>query len=169
MNKAAIYQKSARGSEAIAHRMHGLGPKQRSLLIMVDGKRSFDELARLSAMLGDTEQLLTELEAGGFIESVPGASVPVSEPSAASTASVVATAPAVLAATPLPEAKRMAVRLLTDIMGPMAESLCLRIEAARNAAEFNAATAQAEALLRQAIGTAAANRFAAEVAAHQPA
>lgn len=167
MNKAAIYQKSARGTEAISLRLHGLGPKQRSLLIMIDGKRSFDELARLSAMLGDTEQLMAELEVGGFIETVAGAVAPA--PAVAgnppSTTTVTGSAPS----TPLPEAKRLAVRLLTDIMGPMAEDSCLRIEAARNAAEFAAATAKAETLLRQAIGTAAANRFAAEIAAHQPA
>jgi len=77
--------------------------------------------------------------------------------------------PAALPAVSLPEAKRFAVRLLTDTLGPMAEELCLRIEGARNVAEFSAAVSRAEALMRQVKGTAAAARFAADVAAHPPA
>lgn len=48
----------AKGAEAIATRQHGLGPRQRSLLILIDGKKNFEDLAKLSAMLGDTAQLL---------------------------------------------------------------------------------------------------------------
>ncbi len=157
MNKTAVYRKSAKGTEAIAMRQHGLGPKQRSLLIMINGKRSFEELAGLSVALGNPELLLAELEAGGFIEPMP-----------------VGAEPEITAPTPLgppitlPDAKRFAVRALTDIMGPTAEDLCLGIERARNAAEFSAATARAEAMLREAIGTAAALKFVTEVAAHQP-
>lgn len=166
MNKNAIYHKSAKGVEAIATRQHGLGPKQRSMLILIDGKKSFDDLAKLSAMLGDTAQLLAELEAGGFIEAAAGA------PAADSAAQPV-TAPAPLAAaapaTSLADAKRFAVRKLTDTMGPMAEEICLRIEAARTPAEFLAAAARAEATLRQLRGSSAAAAFAAEVAAHSPA
>ena len=168
MQKGVIYHKSAKGTEAIATRQHGLSPKQRSMLIMIDGKRSFDELARLSAMLGDTEQLMTELENGGFIEPLGGASgAPAPGPAPAPAEAV--TVPAALPAVSLPEAKRFAVRLLTDTLGPMAEELCLRIEGARNAAEFSAAITRAEALMRQVKGTAAAARFAADVAAHPPA
>ncbi len=170
MNKNAIYHKSAKGVEAIATRQHGLLPKQRSMLILIDGKKGFDDLAKLSAMLGDTAQLLDELEAGGFIEAAAGAMpatagpVPAIQP---------VTAPSPLApaapALSLPDAKRLAVRKLTDAMGPMAEELCLRIEAARTAAEFQTAVARAEGMVRQARGPATAAAFAAEVAAHSPA
>ena len=53
MNTHAIYQKSGKGAQAISTRQHGLTPKQRSMLILVDGKRSFEELAKLAAMLGE--------------------------------------------------------------------------------------------------------------------
>lgn len=170
MNKNAIYHKSAKGMEAIATRQHGLGPKQRSMLILIDGKKSFDDLAKLSAMLGDTVQLLQELEDGGFIEAAAGAQAAVAAPP---TAAPPVSAPTPLAATApatsLADAKRFAVRKLTDTMGPMAEEICLRIEAARNPAEFLAAVARAEATLRQLRGSGAAAAFAAEVAAHSPA
>ena len=44
MNKDLTYRKSTLGSEAIAKRQPGLGPKQRSMLILIDGKKGFDEL-----------------------------------------------------------------------------------------------------------------------------
>lgn len=166
MNKNAIFHKSAKGIEAIATRQHGLGPRQRSMLILIDGKKSFDDLAKLSAMLGDTAQLLQELETGGFIEEAAGAPAPpvptepVTAPSPLSPA-----APAIS----LPDARRFAVRKLTDTMGPMAEELCLRIEAARTTGEFLAAVSRAEATLRQLRGSSIAAAFAADVAAHSPA
>lgn len=174
MNRNAIYHKSAKGAEAIATRQHGLGPRQRSLLILIDGKKNFEDLAKLSAMLGDTAQLLDELEAGGFIEAAAGAPAASPGPSPSQVAAIQAvTAPSPLAsaipATSLPDAKRFAVRKLTDTMGPMAEELCLRIEAARTPAEFLAAVSRAEATLRQLRGSGAAAAFAAEVAAHSPA
>ena len=166
MNKNAIYHKSAKGVEAIATRQHGLGPKQRSLLILIDGKIGFDDLAKLSAMLGDTSQLLEELETGGFIEAAAGAPSP-SAPAPLSTApSPVASSGQTIS---LPDAKRFAVRKLTDTMGPMAEELCLRIEAARTSAEFLTAVSRAEGTLRQLRGSNIAAAFAAEVAAHSPA
>jgi hypothetical protein len=169
MNKNAIYHKSAKGVEAIATRQHGLLPKQRSMLILIDGKKRFDELAKLSAMLGDTVQLLDELEAGGFIEAAAGAESAGAVPRPAIQP---VTAPSPLApeapAISLPDAKRLAVRKLTDAMGPMAEELCLRIEAARTAAEFQTAVARAEGMVRQARGPVTAAAFAAEVAAHSP-
>ena len=57
------------------------------------------------------------------------------------------------------------MRRVTDAMGPTAEDLCLRIEAARTAAEFQTAVARAENLLRQARGASVAAAFAAEMAA----
>ena len=94
MNKNAIYHKSAKGAEAIATRQHGLGPRQRSLLILIDGKKNFEDLAKLSAMLGDTAQLLDELEAGGFIEAAAGAPAASPGPSPSQVAAIQAvTAP----------------------------------------------------------------------------
>lgn len=170
MNKNAIYHKSAKGVEAIATRQHGLGPKQRSMLILVDGKKGFDDLAKLSGMLGDPAQLLEELEAGGFIEPASGGAAAAAMPAAS--AAVPVTAPSPLASVPpvisLPDIKRLAVRKLTDAMGPMAEELCLRLESARTPAEFQAAVARAEGILRQVRGPATAAAFVAEIAAQNP-
>ena len=157
IRKDAIYRKSAKGTEAITNRQHGLTPKLRSTLILVDGKRRFEEIARLSAMLGDTEQLLAQLLSDGFIEEA-AAAAPAATPAAA----------APQPASSLPEAQRFAVRRLTDILGPTAEELCLRIESARNAQEFLSTIARAENFVREFRGQDAAAAFAAEMHSHRP-
>ena len=72
ISPAAIYQKSAKGAEAIATRSAALGPKLRSVLIFVDGKRSVEELAKLIQGLGDPLDLLGQLVGQGFIEPTAG-------------------------------------------------------------------------------------------------
>lgn len=161
IRKDVIYQKSPKGQEAIGNRQLGLAPKLRSALILVDGKRGVDEIARLSAVLGDPEQLLGQLLADGYIEESTGRAPP---PAAASASPSPAAAPTVS----LPEAKRHAVRRLTDILGPTAEELCLRIESARSVQEYLAALAKAEGIVRGFRGQEAAAAFAADMQSHRP-
>jgi hypothetical protein len=161
---SAIYQKSAKGSQAISTRDHALAPKLRSMLILVDGKRGFDELAKLSSLLGNTDELLTQLLDQGYIEPAAHAAA------APAPAHVPVSAPAPLqhAAVPLAEAQRFAVRRLTDILGPTGEDLCMRIEGTKNAQEFMSAIKRAEAVLRDFGGDKLAESFNQEVQAHRP-
>ena len=138
-------------------------PQQRMFKLMYgrnNGKRSVEDLAKLSQQV-DTEQLLGQLLDQDFIEPV-AAAVPESS------------APAPLAdgtarpATSLKEAQRFAVRRLTDVMGPNAEELCLRIEAARNLHDLQQAVAKAEGTLRQFVNSHAAAEFIADIQAHMP-
>ncbi|MEK9803754.1 MAG: hypothetical protein VW475_10170, partial [Curvibacter sp.] len=73
MDAQAIYRKSEKGAEAIATRGHGVGGKQRMLLILVDGRKSVEDLIKLAAGMGESAQLLQQLAADGLIEPVPGA------------------------------------------------------------------------------------------------
>jgi hypothetical protein len=165
IQKNLVYHKSAKGTEAIATRQHGLTPKLRSMLILIDGKRGFEELAKLSHLLGDTEQLLGQLFDQGFIE--PGsAAAPSTTPASSAPAPLAAAAHHPISLT---EAQRFAVRRLTDIMGPNAEELCLRIEAARNVHDLHVAVARAEGTLRQFVNSHAAAEFMADIQAHMPA
>ena len=171
IQKNLVYHKTAKGSEAIATRQHGLTPKQRSMLIMIDGKRGFEELVRISQALGDTEQLFGQLLEQGLIEPVEGATAaptpaPAAAPTAASApaAGVAASAPAIT----LKEAQRYTVRKLLDILGPNAEDFCLRIEAAKNVHDFQVAVQKAEGMVRQFKGNQRAQDFAADIQAHMP-
>lgn len=163
IQKSRIYHKSAKGAEAIATRQHGLAPKLRSMLILVDGKRGFDELARLSQALGEPEQLFDYLLEQGFIEesATPAQAAPASRPAALAPAAGGTTVS-------LQEAQRFAVRRLTDLLGPNAQTVCLRIEAARNSQDYHAAVARAEDMVREVRGTNAAIDFAAVLEAHKP-
>jgi hypothetical protein len=161
IDKNLVYHKSAKGAEAIASRQHGLGPRLRSTLIMVDGKRSFDELAKFSVS-GDTENVLSQLLDQGFIEALPAQS---SAPAPLASAAAVPDRPGVT----LLEAQRFVSHRLTDLLGPNAEELCLRIEGTKNVHDFQVAVARAEGLLRQFRSAQTAADFAAEAQAHMPA
>jgi len=165
VHNSPVYRKSAKGSEAIATRQHGLGPKMRSMLILVDGKRDLEELTRLAQVLGDPQQFVGQLLHDGFIEQIPATSA--SESSKPAPARAAATAAA--SALSLSEAQRFASRRLLALLGPTAEPICLRIEATRTAPDFQASVKSAEGLVRELRGANAAADFAAEMQAHQPA
>ncbi|WBY01689.1 hypothetical protein PE066_19915 [Ramlibacter tataouinensis] len=164
VQKIAVYRKSARGSDALATRDPALSMRLRSLLIMVDGKRSADELARLSAAPAEMQQLFEQLLQLGMIEPLQAAQAPTGgngqAPSTAASAERILT---------LPEAQRAAVRGLTDLLGPTADELCLRIERARTAQDLLAVLKRAELAIRTARGAQAAAAFMADMQAHRPA
>lgn len=167
IQKNLVYRKSPKGTQAIATRQHGLGPKLRSLLILVDGKRSCGELLQLSQLLGDAEQLLGQLLDQGFIEEGPAVAAGTSG-TAGPDSSGVAAGPAVARPTPLGEAQRRVARRLVDILGPTAESLCMHIEGRRSAPDFKIAVKRAEAMVHDLRGSKLAAEFAAEMQAHMP-
>lgn len=165
-NKQAIYHKTPKGVESIANRHSGLGPRLRSLLIMIDGKRSF---ADLTALTGECEALLEQLAQDGMIEPVGGAAPVASGPASSwPDSQSAATAPTPLVVVSLPEAKRCAARLLVEMLGPTSEVLCMKIESAGNLADFVSAVKRAREIVRDVKGTASAERFIAEIEAHTP-
>lgn len=157
MDAQAIYRKSVKGAEAIASRT--LAGKLRTLLILVDGKKNVAALRGLAAGLGAPDQLLEQLETEGFIEAAPGA---VSAPSAA---------PAVPSADvgkALPKVKVLATHLLVEALGPLADDVCLKIEAARDVPHFIETMKLAYAVVREVRGQGAAERFGQEVENQMP-
>jgi hypothetical protein len=62
-----IYEKTDKGVDEIATRVHGLGRRLRNMLLMIDGVRSDKDLYESVALLGDVDVILHELEAEGFI------------------------------------------------------------------------------------------------------
>jgi hypothetical protein len=167
IDKQAIYHKTPKGVEAIANRQSGLAPKLRSLLIMIDGKRGYAELAAMALVVGDCEQLMSQLTQDGFIEPMGGA-VPAGVTAAHSGSSSAATQPMPLVTASLPEAKRFSARILTDMLGPSAEVICMKIEAARDLAEFVSAIKRARDIVRDVKGGSAADNFIAQVELHTP-
>lgn len=163
LNKQAIYHKTAKGAQAIANRHSGLPPKLRALLIMVDGKRSYNELAVLGSGLGDCEAWLSQLTDDGLIEATGSAA-----PAAIAADQIEATTPAVLVSASLLEAKRFASHLLMDMLGPTSDVLCMKIEDAHNLAEFVLAVKRARDIVRDIKGGHAAERFVEQVELRTP-
>ena len=153
MDAQAIYRKSEKGTEAIATRGHGVGGKLRMLLILVDGKKSAEELVKLAAGMGESAELLQQLESEGLIEAVAGAAP--AKPAAA----------APPAGADLGKARSLATRLLAELLGPLADELAIRLEAAKDMPQFIEAMKRAYSVVREVKGQAAADRFGAEVEA----
>lgn len=160
IERNTVYHKSAKGVEAIATRQHGLGPKLRSTLILVDGKRGFDELARLSTTPADVDLLLGQLLDQGFIEAGAVA--------AAASGSVPQAPAATGRGISLSDAQRYASRRLFDLLGPSSEPACLRIEAARNTRDFQSAIKLAEVMVSDVRSGKVAADFAADMLDHMP-
>lgn len=163
MDAQAIYRKSGKGAEAMASRT--LAGKLRTLLILVDGKKTIADLRKLAAGLGEPDQLLAQLKAEGFIEAVPGA-VPV--PPAVQTTAAMSTVPAADTGKSLGKVKMLATHLLVEALGPLAEDVCLKIEAARDVPHFIGAMKLAYAVVREVRGQGAADRFGQEIENQMP-
>lgn len=149
-----IYRKTPKGQTEIETRAHHLPPRLRTPLIMVDGKRSADDLRKLIALQPD-ECLLTLLEQG-FIEAIEVAA-PKSAPAHAAPAP--AAAPAAL--TPEIDAlRRQAVRELNDLLGPVAEAVAIKLEGAKTLDQLRHSLGIARDIVANSRGASAAGAFA---------
>jgi hypothetical protein len=171
MNSRDVYRKSAKGSAAIATRSPALASRMRPLLIMVDGKRTQGELLALAGGFGDVVQMLGQLEADGLIERLPATAPPAAPPAppaANPRTPLPAPAPARSATGSLAHVKSFASRRLLELLGPTAEALCVKIEAAQNMADFVAAVKRAYKVVSEVRGAAEADRFGDAVEANLP-
>lgn len=151
-----LFRKTAKGVAEIQTRMYRLQPRLRSALILVDGRRSGVDLQPLIQQ--EPEATLRTLAEQGFIEPTQAQTPPA--PASAPVA-VVAEKKAAPAAEPFDAQRRMAVRLLNDLLGPAAETLAIRMERARNMEELRPHLASAVQAIGNLRGIAAAEAFTA--------
>ena len=158
------YRKSSQGLAEISTRALRLAPRLRGLLILVDGRRSSDDLQLLLGY--DPHSLLQELLASRLIEAT--ALEPFSRQ--ASAVSRAAATPAAQGANANPTAASMpnlqtqrsaAVRALNDALGPTAESLAIRMERAQTDAELRTLLERGAGLISAVRGAEAGRAFAA--------
>ncbi|MBH9578762.1 hypothetical protein [Inhella proteolytica] len=119
-----MLQKTEKGRQEVATRTHGLRQAARSVLLMIDGKRSEAELRALMppALAQELDRLLQE----GFVANEAAAPAPAAPTPAP---------PQPAAADPLQ--KRMeAARAVTEALGPQGDHLALRIERCKTAQEL---------------------------------
>lgn len=184
-----IYRKTAKGVSEIETRAHKLAPRLRSALIMVDGKRTDDELRAL--ILQQPVETVAWLLENGFIDVLMRETVPHLPPGGPITVATTVSAPppppppvqrptpfgntplgsltggpgaadAAAALDPALEARRReGLRLLMDQLGPAGESVAVRIEKARNLDELRAALSAGAQALNNVRGRDAAVAFVA--------
>lgn len=123
-----VFDKTDKGREEIATRRHQLPPRLRTLLVMIDGKQSAEELLQKVGGLGLNEQSLAELQENGFI-------APVTVPSIESVTAAVQPAAAADAALPLGQNQYQAVyqfytETIKSTIGLRGYALQLKVEKA---------------------------------------
>lgn len=163
MDGSFVYSKTPKGVAEVAARSAQLSMTTRRVLIMVDGKRTVDELAVLLRP-GEIDAVITQLESAGLIQR-NSATHAIDVPTVAGRV-LETVAPTTQGGAPdeqnpmtLDEAKRRAVRELTDRLGPGAESLAIRIEGCKTIEDFRERVREAERLVTAALGQAAAQDY----------
>lgn len=185
MDKNTLLVKTDKGRDAMARRAPELGPRLRSMLILVDGKRNVAELDKLGAGLGGGAALLEQLLEHGWIaphdpngqpfqSTAPLADsppAPVAAP-ALSTAppSTAAAAPAATGSPTLPflDARRLVVRFINDVAGPMGELTAIKVESCKTAPELQAQLPRVREALQNYRGAATVQRFDQEIVPQLP-
>ena len=166
---ATIYRKTAKGHSEIETRAHRLSLRLRSALIMVDGRRSDDEVHKL--MPQHAEDTLQQLVEQGFIEiigitqdALPARAPAPMQPAAATPAPAAALAvPPSMPPRDFATTRLQAVRLFTEMVGPMAEALDMKMERARSPDELVPLMQTAQRIIGNARGGAAAADYATRV------
>ncbi|MDP1652756.1 MAG: hypothetical protein Q8L56_08530 [Rhodocyclaceae bacterium] len=132
MDLKAVYKKTQKGQEEMAQRTV-LGMRERTLLVMVDGKITAADLLAKAQHMPDPQGLLGKLIEGGFI-----AAEAVAAPVAATST---APPPAPTAVTPqeqriMQETLRYAEHFLDAALGQDSETLTLALAKSKTIAEF---------------------------------
>jgi hypothetical protein len=166
MDGSLIYAKTPRGVAEVGARSAQLSMIARRVLIMMDGKRTVDDLA-VFVRAGEIDAIVTQLESEGLAEkageaiAATAAPRPIGEPTRTGTPTVAPPLPddRELAPITLEEAKRRAVRELNERLGPEADVMAMRIEACRSIDEFRERVRDAERFVTAALGAAAAQDY----------
>ncbi len=131
---ARTFAKTPMGIEEMALRNHGLSPRLRSALILVDGKKTDDTLR---AMLVHADESLRQLESGGYIQVVAIDGPGVGRSAEAEQALLI----------DLPILQRAASRFIIDTMGKQGEALVLHVGRAKSVPELQVALTTAYRVL----------------------
>lgn len=149
-----IYRKTAKGLAEIETRVYRLSPRLRSVLIMIDGKRSDADLVQ---MLPQAAEVLAALAQDDFIsEFTRTSAAPVPPPPPERTV--------IRPPQPTFEAMRKDVlRAFNDRLGPAGEGMAVKLERARNETEFRAMLPAAVQLVTTLQGRDAGESFMARI------
>lgn len=158
-----IYAKSPAGQLELKSRSNAVSPRARTLLILVDGKRSD---AELSALVPDFEAGVDALLKAGLIVPVAPARPPVSTRAVSAPEAPAAVAVTDLAPPPppsaidLPTLRLESARAVNNLLGPEGDALAMRIERAAEAEVLQVALERCVSYIAATRGKRAADEFA---------
>ena len=138
MDLNTVYRKTQKGQEEIAQRTV-LGMRERTLLVMVDGKATVAQLLARAQHMPDPPALLAKLIDGGFIATDAAAAPNPAAASAPAQAPAQAQAPAApLEQQAMQQTMRYAERFLDQVLGPQSEALAEAIGKCKTLPELRA-------------------------------
>jgi hypothetical protein len=170
VSELSVCVKSPKGINEISTRAAGLNPRLRQLLILLDGKRAVHELAKMLPTL-NVPEALGALIGEGFAENLSEGSAQPITSSASSPAPAPPAAPPSMAQGILSpgsglserDAIMRTARLVTEKMGPNADSLALRIEKCKTITELQMMVPQILGAIEATLGKSAAADFASRL------
>jgi hypothetical protein len=155
---ASVYRKTEKGLAEIETRAHRLAPRLRSALIMVDGKRNDDELRKL--ILSDPDGALKSLLDEGYVEVISiTPQRPAPPPPPAPEAGAAAAQAAAAGQRALDDVRKKAIRMLMELVGPVAEAVAMKMEKAHNWEELRHSLEIGRDILQNTRGSTAAKEF----------
>ena len=157
---ATIFRKTDKGQAEVETRAHRLSPRLRSALILVDGKRSSDELRKLIAQQPD--DTLAALSDQGFIEVaavLPAPPAPAAAAPGAGNESRAASSASSGSARDFDGIRRQLAREFTELTGPLGEAMAMRLEKASDRQALRSLLAAAGEYVIGVRGATAANDF----------
>jgi len=156
LDEGLVFHKTDSGAAEIASSAHGLPPKLRRALILVDGAKSVADLAP-AFRPGEVDAILTELHAKGLVAIVGGASAAVHAGTAPDGAAVSANADN------FEEVRRRAMSEISHRLGPNGDALALRVERCSTPEELRVALREAEKILSSFLGAEYGRTFAQKI------
>lgn len=151
MDSTTVYAKTDLGHEEIDTRVRRIPARMRTMLIMVDGRRSVGELLLNHPTPDEARGYLESLFEGGFI------SAREAPPTPAPPAAAAANAPS------LGEAKQVITGMLIEFLGPEADYIAMRVEKISNRDALLVEVDKLSTMLVQSVGSTAASRFREKV------
>ena len=109
MNLQAMLRKTEKGVVEIKTHAHGLEPRLRTLLIVVNGKTTGADLVKQFERVGNVRPMLERLIAEGFVREVQGA-----------------------VSVDFKEVRLQLSHALTDAMGPAGDAIALQLEGCKS-------------------------------------
>jgi hypothetical protein len=151
------YRKTPSGREEIATRAHRLANWLRCTLILIDGRRTPEEITTLIST--PAELAIRELVNLGFIEPIGDSE---------STAPPPQTGPAPMLWRPVSQARRRALRCIDEVLGPEGAPLARRVLTADSADKLHHALVLTERYIRKELGARRAEAFERYVGLRPP-